>query len=72
MREDMSMEFNGSMDQMAGKLVDLDTRVRIEMRKATYRETLDRMVLDGELGYDSETDEYWRLPVPADEPSEPR
>jgi hypothetical protein len=42
--------------------VDVNASVSKELKKAQLRELVDQMVLDGELGYDPETDEYWPLP----------
>ncbi len=49
-------------DRLERKLLDLNASVSKELRKARLRELVDQMVLDGELGYDPETGEYWLLP----------
>ena len=49
-------------DRLERKLLDLNASVSKELRKAQLRELVDQMVLDGELGYDPETDKYWLLP----------
>ena len=57
------MQFDGDIDRLADKITSLNARVRKDLRKAGIRHSLDQMVLDGKLGYDPETDEYWRLPT---------
>ena len=49
-------------NRLERKLLDLNASVSKELRKTQLRELVDRMVLDGQLGYDPETDEYWLLP----------
>ena len=53
-------------ERLERKLVDLNASVSKELRKARIRELVDQMVLDGELGYNPETDEYWLLPEDGD------
>ena len=53
-------------DRLERKLLDLNASVSTELRKARIRELVDQMVLEGQLGYDPETDEYWRLPENGD------
>ncbi len=43
------------------KFADLNARVMKEQRLREIQERLDRMVLEGRLGYDPETGEYIRL-----------
>jgi hypothetical protein len=49
------------LDRLADKFADLNEQVVREQLRARIRETLDQMVLEGELGYDPETGEYTRL-----------
>ncbi len=46
---------------MADKFAELNERVAREQRLQKIQERLDRMVLEGKLGYDPETGEYIRL-----------
>lgn len=50
------------LDRLADKFVDLNEQVAKELRRARIREAMDELILRGELGYDPETGEYWRLP----------
>ena len=51
------------LDRLAAKLTNLNERVGKEQRRARIKESLDQMVLDGKLGHDPETGEYWTLPA---------
>ena len=48
-------------ERMVEKFAALNERVAREQRLKEIQERLDRMVLDGKLGYDPETGEYIRL-----------
>ncbi len=50
-------------DRLAKKFADLNEHVAKEHRRAMLREAMDRMVLNGELGYVPATGEYWTLPA---------
>ena len=49
------------LDRLADKFTALNEQVAKEHRRARIREAIDQMVLDGELGYDPATGEYWFL-----------
>ena len=51
------------LDQLADKFAALNEQVAQEYRRARIREALDQMVLNGELGHNPETGEYWTLPA---------
>jgi hypothetical protein len=55
------------LDRLAAKFADLNERVSREHRRPMIRETLDQMVLNGELGYDPETGEYINLMAPGED-----
>lgn len=57
-------------ERLERKLMELNAGVSKELRKAQLRVLVDQMVLQGQLGYDPETDEYWRLPEEGVEPED--
>ena len=57
------MQFDGDIDRLTDKVTNLNRSVRGALRKAEMRKHWDQMVLDGKLGYDPDTGEYWRLPT---------
>jgi len=55
------------LDRLADKFTALNEQVAKEQLRTRIRETLDQMVLDGELGYVPETGEYINLMGDAEE-----
>jgi hypothetical protein len=51
------------LDRLAAKFTAMNEQVAKEHRRARIREALDQMVLNGELGHNPETGEYWTLPA---------
>ena len=60
------------LDRLADKFTALNEHVAEEHRRARIREAIDQMVLEGKLGHNPETGEYWTLPAFYEDDSDER